>query len=121
MTDRIDIRDLALRCIIGVNDDERRKKQDVVVNITLFADLHEAGRTDDIRHTVDYKAVKQQVVALVEQSSCFLVERLAEQIAATCLAAPRVRHVRVSVAKPGALRFARTVAVTLFRTRAAGT
>jgi FolB domain-containing protein len=113
--DRIHIRDLLLRCIIGVNDEERRKKQDVNLNITLFTDLRRAGETDNLVDTVDYKTIKDRVIEMVETSSFFLVERLAERIAAICLQDPRVRRVAVSVAKPGALRFARTVDVEIVR------
>ena len=116
--DKIHIRDLALRCIIGVYDEERRDKQDVNVNITLHADLRAAGRSDNIEDTVDYKAIKKQVVALVEHSSYRLVERLAERIAEVCLQEPRVRRVDVCVEKPTALRFARTVGVEICRERA---
>ena len=66
--DKIHIRDITLRCIIGVGDDERREKQDVIISVTLHADLAEAGRTDDFADTVDYKAVKQRIAALVEGS-----------------------------------------------------
>jgi len=41
--DKIHIRDLLQRCIIGIYDEERREKQDVVINITLHADLRKAG------------------------------------------------------------------------------
>ena len=113
--DRIHIRDLAARCIVGINPDERVNKQDVVINLTLHADLRKAGRTDDIADTVDYKAVKQKVLALVEGSSFMLVERLAEAIAETCLAQPGVLRAEVLVEKPAALRFARTVGVEIVR------
>ncbi len=113
--DRIYIRDLAARCIVGINPDERINKQDIVINLTLHADLRKAGRTDDIADTVDYKAVKQKVLALVEGSSFLLLERLAEAIAGACLAQPGVRRVRVLVEKPAALRFARTVGVEIVR------
>ncbi len=66
--DKIHIRDLALRCIIGVNDDERREKQDVVINITMHTDISKAAATDDFSQTVDYKKVKLQLVSLVEGS-----------------------------------------------------
>ena len=115
--DRIRIHDLALRCIVGVNPDERREEQDVILNITLHADLRKACRTDRLADTVDYKALKKKEIRLVETSSCFLVERLAERVAATCLATPRVRKVEVSVEKPGALRFARSVGVEIARER----
>jgi len=115
--DKIHIRDLALRCVIGVYPEERRDKQDVNINITLYADLSRAGRTDGLQHTVDYKAVKKGVVAMVEASTFQLVEALAEQIAAICLGSAGVEQVRVLVEKPGALRFARTVGVEIVRRR----
>ncbi len=115
--DRIGIRDLALRCIIGVYPDERRQKQDVNIDITLWADLRPAGLSDDLADTVDYKAIKKQIVAMVEPSQFQLVEALAEAIAGICLAAERVQQVRVAVAKPAALRFARTVCVEIIRRR----
>ena len=113
--DRIHIRDLSVRCIVGINPDERVNKQDIVINLTLHADLRKAGRTDDIADTVDYKAVKRKVLALVEGSSFLLLERLAEAIAGACLAQPGVRRVRVLVEKPAALRLARTVGVEIVR------
>jgi len=115
--DAIHLRDLHLRCIIGIFEDERRNLQDVLINITLHADLATAGRTDRIEDTVDYKAIKKRVVALVEASRFFLLEALAERIARTCLEDPRVERVAVTVDKPGALRFARSVAVAIERER----
>lgn len=113
--DKIHIRDLALQCVIGVFDEERDHKQDVLINITLFTDLREAGESDNIEHTVNYKAVKQAVKALVEGSSFMLVEALAEAIAKTCLKFERVEQVDVLVEKPGALRYVRTVGVEISR------
>lgn len=115
--DRIHIRDLRVRCILGVNPDERVHPQEVVIQLTLHADLRPAGRSDRLEDTVDYKAVKKRVLELAEQSRFLLVERMAQRIAELCLESPRVRAVRVVVEKPGALRFARTVGVEIFRTR----
>ena len=116
--DRIHIRDLRLRCIVGINPEERRKKQDVEINITLYADLRAAGRTDAMEDTVDYRAIKLRVVEEVEASSFFLLERLAEHVAGVCLSDPKVVRARVLIEKPGALRFARTVGVEIIRDRA---
>jgi dihydroneopterin aldolase/D-erythro-7,8-dihydroneopterin triphosphate epimerase len=116
-TDRIHIRDLMCRCIVGIYPDERREKQDVIINITLWANYRAACRTDDIADTVDYKTIKKQVIKMVEESRFQLIERLAEEVAGICLANPRVEKVAVSVDKPGALRFARSVAVEILRER----
>jgi len=115
--DEIHIRDVLLRCILGVYEWERENEQDVLINITLYADLRTAGRTDRLEDTVDYKAIKKKVVAMVESSSYTLVERLAERVAEICLEHPRVQRVRVAVDKPGALRFARSVAIEILRER----
>lgn len=115
--DRIYIRDLVLRCIIGINPHERDNRQDVIINIVLHADLRDAGASDRIEDTVNYKTIKDRVVEMVEKSQFYLVERLARQIADICLSEPRVRRVEVTLDKPGALRFARSVAVQITRER----
>ncbi len=117
-TDEIRIEDLQLRTIIGVNGDERRERQDVLVNLVLFVDTRLPGRTDDIAAApVNYRTVTKQVIETVEGSRFYLLERLAAEIATVCLAESGVERVRVSVAKPGALRFARSVVVVIERGR----
>ena len=118
MTDRIQIHDLHLRTIIGINDEERQNRQDVLINITLSADLSAAGRSDNIEDAVNYRTITKQVIERVESSSFFLVEKMAAEIAAICLADPRVERARVRVEKPGALRFAASVGVEIERERA---
>jgi FolB domain-containing protein len=113
--DKIIIRDLLLRTIIGINEDERRNPQDIIINVTLGTDLATAGQTDDFKNAIDYRTIKKEIIALVEKSHYFLIEALAEQIAQLCLAHPGVQAATVSVDKPGALRFARSVAVEITR------
>jgi FolB domain-containing protein len=117
--DRILIRDLLVRCVLGLTEHERREKQDVVINLALHADLRSAGENDRLEDSVDYRALKKRVLALAEASSFHLVEALAEHIASLCLEEPRIQRVDVTVEKPSALRFARTVGVELTRERVA--
>ena len=115
--DRIYIRDLSLRCIIGVFPDERSKRQDVVINVVMETDFSRAAETDELDDTVDYKAIKKKIVTLVEKSEFNLIETLSNHIADTCLEDRKVSRVSVTVDKPGALRFARSVAVETTKTR----
>ncbi len=115
--DKIYIRDLSIRCIIGVNQDERTEKQDVIINVILFTDTRRAGQTDDLEDSVDYKKVKKTILALVENSEFLLIEKLADEIAKVCLDNSKVQKVNVTVDKPGALRYTRSVAVKIVRTR----
>lgn len=115
--DTIQIKDLLVRTIIGINEEERHNKQDVVINITLYADHTAAGASDDIADTVNYKTIAKQTIKLVEESQFYLVEKMAQEIVNLCLADSRVQRAVVTVEKPGALRFARSVGVTLDRSR----
>ena len=115
--DKILIRDLRMRCILGIYPEERREKQDIEINIVLEVDLGEACESDKLEDTVDYKAVKKEVIAMVEDSQFYLVERLAQRIADICLKPKKVQRVSVRVSKPGALRFARTVEIEIQRER----
>jgi D-erythro-7,8-dihydroneopterin triphosphate epimerase len=115
--DKIRINDLQLRCIIGVNDWEHTQKQDVIINVTLYAELHKPCQTDNLNDSVDYKEIKKEIIAMVESSSFNLIERLAGEIAKICLAHHSVEAVQVRVDKPGALRFAKSVGVEIFRDR----
>jgi dihydroneopterin aldolase/D-erythro-7,8-dihydroneopterin triphosphate epimerase len=115
--DRIFIRDLALRCIIGLYPEERKNKQDVIINVVLETDLRAAGKSDNLNDTVDYKAIKLAILDFVENSSFNLIESLAEGIAAICLKDGRVQSATVTIDKPGALRFCRSVAVEVARSR----
>jgi dihydroneopterin aldolase/D-erythro-7,8-dihydroneopterin triphosphate epimerase len=115
--DQILIRDLQFRCVVGVDPEERRDKQDITAQIALDVDLRKAGRTDAIEDTVDYRALKKEILHVAENSQYRLIEALAENIASICLKRERVTRVEVIVEKPGALRFARAVAVRIVRMR----
>jgi FolB domain-containing protein len=117
-TDRILIKDLMLRCVLGLSGEERREKQDVVINLILWTDLRPAAVSDNIEDTVDYSAVKKGIIALVEGSQYHLAETLADRIASLCLEQPAVQQVQVTVEKPTALRFAHSVGVEIIRCRA---
>jgi len=115
--DRILISDLLVRCIIGVNEDERHNKQDVVINLAIGTDLSRAGASDRFEDALDYRGLKKQIMSLAENSRFFLIEALAEAVAALCLGHAVVEEVTVRVEKPLALRFARTVGVEITRGR----
>jgi len=117
MPDQIEIKDLLLRTVIGLTDLERRDRQDVVINLVLETDTRAAGQSDDVNDALNYRTLTKRIIPLVEGSAFYLVEKLAEEIARLCLAEPRAQRVRVTVEKPGALRFARSVGVTIERGR----
>lgn len=116
--DKIFVKDLLVRGIIGINPEERVKLQDIVINLTLFADIRKAAETDDIAYAVNYKSITKRVIEHVESSSDYLVEKLVTDIARIILTEfDGVQRVQVRVEKPGALRFTQTVGIEIDRNR----
>ena len=113
----IRISNLRLRAIIGINEWERTTKQDVVINITLEFDADRAAQSDDIRDTVDYKALTKKVIQAVEESHFNLLEALTYTILKLAMGNPKVASAHVRVDKPQALRFADSVSVELSQKR----
>lgn len=116
--DRIEIKGLRLRCIIGFNPEERREKQDVIIDMTLFTDLRVGGETDNPDDILNYRTVNKAVIKHVEASNYNTLEALATSIARVAIVDCGVPHIQVSVWKPGALRFTDSVGVTIERTTA---
>jgi FolB domain-containing protein len=117
--DKIFIKDLVARGIIGINDWEREKPQEIRINIELFADLSAAGESDDLNHSVNYRTIAKKAQAHAETAGRFTVEALAADLAKICLAEPGVEKVLVRVEKPGAVRFSHSVGVEIERRRTA--
>lgn len=116
--DKIIIKNLLLRSIIGLNPEERVNKQDILINVVMDADIRQAGASDDIDASVNYKAVTKRIIAHVEASSDLLVEKLVTDLAYLVLSEfPLVARVQVRVEKPGALRFAESVGIEIVRDR----
>lgn len=115
--DQIFIKDLVARGIIGVNDWEREKPQEILINVALFTDLRKAGQSDILEDTVSYRTVAKMVLAHAESSKRYTVEALAEDLAKICLGFQAVQKVIIRVEKPGAARFARSVGVEIERSR----
>lgn len=115
--DKVFITDLSARGIIGINDWEREKPQEILINITLFGDLRQAGVSDDIADCINYRTVSKKVIQHAETAQHLTVEALAADIAQLCLEENGVSKVIVQVEKPGAVRFARSVGVQIERER----
>ncbi len=117
-SDTIFLRGLAIECIIGFIDWERRVKQTVIIDLELPVDCRNAALTDEVTDTLDYKRVAKRVIAFVEESQFKLVETLAQRLALLLLSEFGVEWIRLSINKPGAIRGSRDVGVRIERTRA---
>ncbi len=106
---------LEVETLIGIYDWERQRKQTIVLDIEMAFDITKAAQTDDIAHTLDYKAVTQRVVSFVETSEFLLVEKLIEEIATVLRSEFPIPWVRIVLNKRGAITRARDVGIIIER------
>ncbi|MBC8331471.1 MAG: dihydroneopterin aldolase [Anaerolineae bacterium] len=115
--DKTIIKDLVARGIIGIENWERKKPQEMLINITLFSDQCAAAESDDIADCANYRTAAKKVQAHAETAERLTVEALAADLAQICLSEPLVKKVIVRVEKPGAVRFAKSVGVEIERSK----
>jgi len=115
--DKVFIKDLVARGIIGINDWEREKSQEILINITVFTDTRAAAESDDLADCVDYRALAKKAQHYAETAARFTVEALANDIAGISLEQKGVEKVIVRVEKPGAVRFSKSVGVEIERAK----
>ena len=113
--DIIFLRGLKIETIIGIYEWERKIRQTVLLDLEMGTDIRRAAETDSIENTLDYKTLSKRVTHFVESSDCFLVETLAERIAAIVLAEFPTPWVRVTLNKKGAISGASDVGIIIER------
>lgn len=91
-SDRIRIVGLRTRTHIGCTDEERKVGQHLEADVTIALDTRIAGRTDDIKASLDYAVVAERVVAALSAREYKLLEAAAEAAADAAIAcgAPKV-------------------------------
>jgi len=116
--DIVYLRDLRVDALIGVWDWERRIRQTLVMDLDLGTDTARAGDSDDLTHTIDYKAVSDRIIAFTRASEFKLIEALGEHLARVVLEEFDVSWLRLRINKQGVLRDVRDVGIVIERSRA---
>ena len=102
--DRIIIRNLELRSVIGVEDWERLMPQRLVVDIEVRGDFSAVAESDDLADAVDYQEICAKAGEVAAEGEYRLLETLADRVAKAVLGVDEcVSEVRVGVFKPLAL------------------
>lgn len=109
----IKIKNLRLRTYIGINEDEIKNKQDVVINARIQYSAEAAANSDEMDKALNYRTITKQIISLVENNRFALLEKLTADVLALASAHPSVSFAEVEVDKPHALRFADSVSLTL--------
>ncbi|MDE2079140.1 MAG: dihydroneopterin aldolase [Patescibacteria group bacterium] len=99
--DILTLKDCHFNAVIGVFPDERETKQSLILDIELGIDNKKAARRDNLEDVLDYRAVHELAKDYIKCSEHFLIETLAEKLAALILKEFRsVKQVTLTVKKP---------------------
>ncbi len=102
--DKITIAGLRCAAHIGCKEEERQLLQALVVTATVYLDTRDAAKDDDLEKTVNYARLSKALIRCCQESTCQLIETLAQNLAELCLkASPRVQRVDLEVRKPAGL------------------
>jgi len=101
--DRIVVERIAVFAHHGVLPEEQKTGQRFYISLDCELDLREAGRRDDLAHTVSYAELAGRAAGIAGAERFFLIEALADAIARDALAAfARIDAITVRIDKPSA-------------------
>ena len=112
-TAKIHIQDLRLRTYIGINDDEKKNKQDVIINIRIHYQADRAVSFNVINEALNYRTITKKVIKHVESNRFLLLERMTDEVLSLVMEHSQVMWADVTIDKPHALRFSDSVSIGL--------
>jgi D-erythro-7,8-dihydroneopterin triphosphate epimerase len=106
---------LEIYTILGITEEERKNKQKLIIDYWIDADISKAMLSDEIEDCVNYRTINKEILAIVLDSSYNTIERLLGILLDLILSFDGVLHAKLKVAKPSALRYAKSVSITAER------
>jgi dihydroneopterin aldolase len=116
--DMLSIRDLKISCIVGVHSHERKREQDLFLDVDLWLDFHPAAASDHLQNTIDYTTVADDITEFIRAEKFQLIETLAQRACERLLRMQtRLQRCRLVIRKPAAVPNALCAMVTVERER----
>jgi len=104
LRDCIEVKNLRIEAIIGVNESERVTSQPIVIMLSMYTDVGQTAAQDALASTFNYSTVTKAVSAFVGSSAFFTLEALTVALARLLCVDLGVERATVRVEKPEALR-----------------
>ncbi len=109
---------LALDARIGILEHELRATQPLHIDAEIDVDIQRQVDDHDIHSVLDYRELRDIIVAQCTHAHVNLIETLTEQVADRLLAAyAEIRAVRIRISKPMAFSDCAAVGVEIYRER----
>lgn len=96
----LNVSNIPCYCSIGIDPQERKIGQKLIIDIHLDISSFRAVATDDIKDTISYVDIYKAVQKIAKDKSHLLIESLADEIAMTFLKHPLVLKAKTIIRKP---------------------
>lgn len=114
----ISIEELTLRCIVGFKAEEREHPQDISISVAVAVDIGSVVVTDALDGSLNYRELSKHLISVASELRPHSLERLASRLVqATFEIDQNVQHVNLTVRKLGALRYSKSVGVSIDTSR----
>ena len=118
MIDTISIKELHVKTIIGVNDDEKEQPQDIFITVNMGVNVTKAIDSDDLLDTFDYDALSKQLTDFILSSRYELIESLAGACVRLIFEFSNlIQTIDLTVSKPNAIKNSKTTEFKIHRSR----
>lgn len=97
--DYVTLNQFRLSGVHGHHAHERVVEQEFEVSLRVACEVHAAGKSDALPDTIDFDFLRTSVETVFRAKSYYLVEALAEDIAAAILQDARAKEVTVAIQK----------------------
>ncbi|KAJ9086959.1 trifunctional dihydropteroate synthetase [Entomophthora muscae] len=114
--DKLIVRGLSTRSVVGGDHWNRPKLQPITLDIIFFTSIETCGKTDQLVHSVSYSDLASQSIAIAEKGIHFSDLELANKICSALLTAYNGHKVTVCIHKPSGLLHAEVCGIEVSRT-----
>jgi 7,8-dihydroneopterin aldolase/epimerase/oxygenase len=97
--DSIKLENIQIDATCGVNPEEKCCKQPFIISVTLYLDLSQAAKSDDVADTVHYGELYEKIIIHVTNTHYSLIEALAASIAELILKDELIEKCKIAVTK----------------------
>jgi len=109
----IKVKNIRCETFVGIYDEERAKKQPLLVNIKIEYDAGNSPKSDDVADTLNYHPIVDRIKTHIEENSFHLLEKAVEDIGDIIMGYSKVTACKVEIAKiAGPIKFIDSFSVT---------
>lgn len=115
MEDKIFLRQLKFKTIIGIFPHEKLIPQTIIIDLEIKKNFQNAIKTDSIEDTICYETLVNELENFFSNNSSNLLESLADKVAYFILKKFKAPKVKVTLTKPAAIPHSLEVGVIVER------